>query len=124
MKIHVYPRGANPRIDRHIQRKSMAYCIEQVEMYGTAEWVDPKDRTQGIICCDFLYLGEKVSPPTPEVIEKLKKRLKSGLPPVEVANCRFVPPPGTRNETLNRIQVDNVFLASQNWDWIAEPAQA
>lgn len=124
MKAHVYPRGANPRIDRHIQRKSMAYCVEQVEVYGTAEWVDPKDQTKGIICCDFLYLGEKVSPPSPGVIEKLKKRLRSSLPPAEVGNCRFVHPTREKNPTLVRINIDDLVIAAAGWDWSKEPASA
>jgi hypothetical protein len=125
MKLPVYPRGANPRIDRHIQRKPLAYCEDQVNKYGSARWVDPADPTKGIICCDFLYFGKKISPPTADQIAKLKKRLRSGLPPVEPDGCKFVPPRNAdRNETLPRIQVENVVFASRSWDWTMEPATA
>lgn len=125
MKLPVYPRGANPRIDRHIQRKKLAYCEEQVNQYGTARWVDPADHSKGIICCDFLYFGEKITPPTVEQIAKLKKRLRSGLPPIEPDGCRFVPPRDAQvNETVPRPLIENVVLASQGWDWSMEPATA
>lgn len=128
MKISVYPRGANPRIDRHIQRKSLNFATEQVEVYGTAVWVDEADHSQGIICCDFLYFGEKVEPvvsATPEEIEKLTRgKLKSALPPVEVSGCKFVPPATERNNTLPHPQIENVLLAARAWDWTMEPATA
>ena len=124
MKISVYPRGANPRVDRHIQRKSLSYCEDQVNLYGTAEWVDAADHSQGIICRDFLYFGEKIAPPTPTQLEKLKNRLRSGLPPLEPDGCRFIPPPMEKNCTLPRVNLENVLLSALAWDWTMEPANA
>ena len=89
MKVSVYPRGANPRIDRHIQRKSLHFAHEQVEVYGAAEWVDSNDPTKGIICRDHLYLGEKVErilDATPEELKKLTHgKLRSALPRLKLA---------------------------------------
>lgn len=90
-------------------------------MYGTADWVDPSDPAQGIICRELLHLGEKIAtavPATPEEIAKLTHgRMKSALPPAEVSGCKFVPPPTQRNETLPRLQLEELRVAVQNWDW-------
>lgn len=128
MKVSVYPRGANPRIDRHIQRKSLSFATEQVEVYGTADWVDPNDHGKGIVCRDRLYFGEKtqfVTRATPAEIEKLTKgKLRSALPPAEVGNCRFVAPKVEFNDSLPRLNLTDVVLASRTWDWTMEPATA
>lgn len=128
MKISVYPRGANPRIDRHIQRKSLSYATEQVELYGVAEWIDPNDHLKGIICRDRLAFGpkiERIVDATPAELEKLTHgKLRSALPPAEIGDCKFVPPPNERNDTLVRLQLDPLFIAAQSWDWTMEPASA
>jgi hypothetical protein len=128
MKVSVYPRGANPRVDRHIQRKSLQYATDQVEVYGAAEWVDPADHMKGIVCRDRLSFGEKIQvvvAATPEEIKKLTRgRLRSSLPPAEVGNCKFIPPPSQKNETLVRVILEPVLIASHNWDWTMEPATA
>lgn len=128
MKVSVYPRGANPRIDRHIQRKSLHFAHEQVEVYGAAEWVDSNDPTKGIICRDHLYLGEKVErilDATPEELKKLTHgKLRSALPPAEIGDCKFIPPFTEKNESLNRLQLETLAMAEQGWDWTREPAMA
>jgi len=128
MKVSVYPRGANPRIDRHIQRKSLTYATAQVEMYGAADWVDPADHAKGIICRNHLYLGEKVErivAATPEEVKKLTRgKLRSALPPAELGNCKFIPPAMERNSTLPRITIEYLATAAPNWDWTMEPASA
>jgi hypothetical protein len=128
MKISVYPRGANPRIDRHIQRKSLSYATEQVEVYGVAEWVDPNDHLKGIICRDRLAFGPKiefVTAATPEEIKKLTRgKLRSLLPSAEVAGCKFIAPAMEKNLTLPRITIEHLAAASPNWDWSMEPVSA
>jgi hypothetical protein len=128
MKISVYPRGANPLVDRHIQRKSLHFATEQVEVYGAAEWVDPGDHLKGIICRDRLPFGEKIErivAATPEEIKKLTHgKLRSALPPAEVGGCKFMPPATEKNLTLPRITIENLAAAAYNWDWTMEPATA
>lgn len=118
MRIPVYARGANPRVDRPIQHKNLSYGKEAVEMYGSAVWVDPADPSKGIICRDFLYFGEKtVAPPTPEQLRKLRSKLKSALPPLEPNGCKFIPPPMEKNPTLPRLNLAAIELAADHWDW-------
>jgi hypothetical protein len=128
MKISVYPRGANPLVDRHIQRKSLHYATEQVEVYGAAEWVDPQDHLKGIICRDRLFFGpkiERVLDATPEEVKKLTQgKLRSALPPVEVAGCKFIGPAMQKNDTLPQITISTLLIAAPNWDWTMEPATA
>lgn len=81
MNISVFARGSNPAVDRHIQRKSESFCAIEVNA-GRADWVNPDDHSRGIICRDFLYFGEKVSPAQPEQLSKLT--LRNALPPIEV----------------------------------------
>ncbi len=45
----MFARGANPRVDRPILKKSVSYTDEQVAS-GRADYVDPTDRSKGIIC--------------------------------------------------------------------------
>jgi hypothetical protein len=77
MKFPVFAKGAEPSIDRRIQRKSMSYITEEVGK-GRADWVDCGDRRKGIICREMLHLGFKPLAPEPE------KRLY-GLAPSEVS---------------------------------------
>lgn len=89
MKISVFPRGSNPAIDRHIQRKSLSYCEGEVQALR-ADWVNPNDAMQGIICRDFLYFGQKLTPAAPEQVAKLSRR--NALSPIEVSNTQFDDP--------------------------------
>lgn len=83
MRVNVYPRGANPSVDRHILRKSLAYAIEQVENF-LAAWVDPADWSKGIIAREFLPSVKAM--PLPE-----SEGGRADLVPM--AQLRFVPPP-------------------------------
>lgn len=65
MRIPVFARGANPRVDRFILKKNFNYCSEQVDT-GRADWVDPHDARKGIIAREMLYFGERTSQPEPE----------------------------------------------------------
>ncbi|SRR5579871_2580071 len=131
MKAFVYPRGANPRVDRPIQRKTLEFCRQQVEQYGSADWVDPKDHSKGIVCRQFLHFGARVAQKvaTAGVLEqryqkRLKKRLLSALPPAEVGGCRFQPPNSDKNPTLARLVSTDVTIAAERWDWSKEAASA
>ncbi|MGA9672790.1 MAG: hypothetical protein WBQ94_26470 [Terracidiphilus sp.] len=89
MRIPVFSRGSNPRVDRPNQRKSLAYGAEEVSQ-GRADWVDSADPAQGILCREFLYSGERLKPAEPEHVKKLS--LRSALPPVEVGGTQFKDP--------------------------------
>ncbi len=88
MRIPVFARGANPRIDRPNQRKSLNYGLEEVAA-GRADWIDPSDPLQGIWCRAILY-GQKVTPAYPEQLSQLS--LRSALPPLEVHGATFDDP--------------------------------
>jgi hypothetical protein len=100
MKISVFARGSNPAIDRHIQRKSVSYCEEEVQALR-ADWVDPDDHCKGIICREFLYFGEKLTPAQPEQVRKLS--LRSALPPLEVSGTLFNDPEISTVKFQNRL---------------------
>ena len=89
MRVSVFPRGANPRIDRPNQRKSLAYATEEVEC-GRADWVNPQDHSQGILCRAILYGGERLVPAAPEALKKLSRR--NALPPLEVSQTQYDDP--------------------------------
>ena len=131
MKVFVYPRGANPRVDRPIQRKTLEFCRQQVEQYGSADWVDPKDHSKGIVCRQFLHFGARVAQKITAAgvdearyMKRLKKRLRSALPPVEVGGCRFVAPGTEKNPTLARAILTPVTEAAWRWDWSKEAVSA
>lgn len=96
MRIPVFARGSNPAIDRRLVTKSLAYATEEVEC-GRADWVNPQDHSQGILCRAFLYSGEYLKPAQPEQLRKLSHR--NSLPAVEVQNSRF-DDPVKNSETL------------------------
>ncbi|HZW05375.1 MAG TPA: hypothetical protein VFF58_00575 [Candidatus Nitrosotalea sp.] len=87
MRIPVFARGSNPAIDRPLQRKSESYGAGEVEA-GRADWVNPDDRSQGILCRAFLYSGELPKPAQPE---QLRRLFRNSLPAREVA-VRFDDP--------------------------------
>jgi hypothetical protein len=91
MRVSVFSRGSNPAIDRRIQRKSLSYAAEQVEI-GMADWVDSLDHAKGIICREFLYSGERLVAAAPESLTKLARPRRCPLPPLEVGNARFEDP--------------------------------
>lgn len=57
MRIPVFARGANPRVDRFLQKKSLSYCLDEV-LHGRADWIDPNEMRKGIICRQRLYIGQ------------------------------------------------------------------
>lgn len=90
MKPPVYPRGANPRVDRPILRKSFTYCEDQVAR-GNADWVDTQDPLKGIVCRELLERGplsELAEPPVPTSLLAL----------AEIPGVRFVPPATAKTE--------------------------
>lgn len=102
MKISVFPRGSNPVVDRHIQRKSLSYCEAEVEA-RRADWVDPEEPLSGIICREFLCFGQKLTPAAPEQVQNLS--LRSALPPMEIRTGKriaFDDPIKTSEKKQNR----------------------
>jgi hypothetical protein len=104
MRVSVFSRGSNPAIDRRIQRKSLSYATAQVEI-GLADWVDSNDHTQGILCREFLYSGERLVTAAPEFIEKLARPRRCPLPPLEVGNARFDDPEVSSTKRRERTQL-------------------
>ena len=104
MNISVYARGSNPAVDRHIQRKSISFCSTEVEA-KRADWVNPDDHSQGIICREFLYFGEKLVVAAPEKVEKLARPRACPLPPLEVGNARFDDPEKTYSKRKERTRL-------------------
>jgi len=73
-------------VDRPILRKSRSY-VEGEVLAGRAEWVNPKDHSQGIICREMLYFGPRLDPsPVASPDDPAK------LPPLELPGLIFVPP--------------------------------
>lgn len=87
MRIPVFPRGANPRVDRPNQRKSENYGREEVEA-GRADWVNADDPAQGILCRAFFYHGQSLTPAQPEQLTNL--RSNRSLAPLEVHGSQFL----------------------------------
>lgn len=85
MRIPVFARGSNPAIDRPNQRKSESYGQEEVDA-GRADWIDPDDHAEGILCRAFLYSGETLKPAAPEQLKKLRSGSLRSLPPLEVSS--------------------------------------
>jgi hypothetical protein len=91
MRIPVFARGSNRAIDRPNQRKSESYGQEEVDA-GRADWIDPNDHRQGILCRAFLYSGQTLVIAAPEASEKLSRPRRCPLAPLEVAFTRFDDP--------------------------------
>jgi hypothetical protein len=111
----VYPRGADPRTARRMINKSLSYAEGEVRARH-ADWVDPDDKSKGIVPREFLASG-KVYASTPDQIEALTS------PPPD-AGLKFIPPPMEKNPTIERINVSSLLAAAQSWDWTMEPATA
>jgi len=103
MRIPVFARGTNPRIDRPILRKSETYTDAQVAA-GRADYVDPADKSKGIICREMLYFGER-----PVRVETVPVGY---LAPRELPGVKFVPPTTSTWPTLSGM--------AQGWDWAFE----
>ena len=99
MRISVFSRGANPRIDRPILRKSLSYATEQVENL-LADWVDPGDPGQGIIAREFL-------PSSKHLVETADV---ASVDWAEIPGIKYVPAKMEKNSTLARLQTDQLSL--------------
>lgn len=98
MRIPVFARRSNPAIDKPILRKNLSYAEEQVDS-GLAEWVDPLDRSRGVIAREMLYFGEKALPlQTVSVSDKFPS-LTGG----EIPGLKFVAPRTAKNDTIRRM---------------------
>ena len=116
MRIPVFGRGANPRIDPPILRKSESYAALQVEA-GRADWLNPHDHSQGILCRELIYFG-------PRVVQVETVSVSYCFSGAELPGLRFIPPPTQKNETLSRINIDPLCTAAPGWDWSVELAPA
>jgi hypothetical protein len=104
MRVSVFSRGSNPRVDRPIQRKSVSYAAEEVAA-GRADWVNPDDHAQGILCRAILYSGERLITAAPEAIEKLARPRRCPLPPLEVELTHFDDPEKNQAKRDARIRL-------------------
>lgn len=103
MRVSVFSRGSNPAVDRRIQRKSLSYAAEQVEI-GMADWIDALDHSKGIICREFLYSGERLVNAAPESLTKLARPRRCPLPALEV-NARYDDPEKSLTKRKERRQL-------------------
>lgn len=108
MRIPVFARGANPRVDRPILKKSTFYGAEQVQNL-LADWVDPSDHSRGIIAREFLPSAKRV-----ETVEV------SAVNWAELPGIRYVPPPMEENPTLPRLNLQALSEVVPTWDWSQE----
>jgi hypothetical protein len=66
---------------------------------------------------DSVYLaGRQLSPAWDAMLRNLP------LPPIEVGNCKFIPPPMERNPDIAHVNIANLMVAARGWDWSAESA--
>lgn len=93
MRFPIFARRANPSIDAPILRKSKSYVEAQVADY-LAQWVDPNDKTKGIICRELLNFG----PP-----KALPQQTSASLPPVELPGIHFEEPKSAKLGRRNPI---------------------
>lgn len=114
MRIPVFARGANPRVDRPILRKSKRYTDDQVAA-GRADYIDPQDPARGIICRELIYFGPRT------VIDPPATTTSAAM--AELPGLKFIPPASSeKNPTLQRILIEPLFAAAASWDWSRETA--
>ena len=113
----MFGRGTNPRIDPPILRKSESYAALQVEA-GRADWLNPADHSQGILCRELIYFGPRAV--QVETVSVTYCFTGSG----ELPGLRFIPPPTIHNPTLPALQMESLFVAAPSWDWSQESSQA
>lgn len=116
MRIPVFARGANPRVDRPFLKKSESYAEGEV-LAGHADWLDPDDHTKGILCRELLYFGPR--PTRVETVHLADLELEHDL--AELPGLRFVYD-RERNPTIPSIQIERLLSAAPGWDWSAEAA--
>lgn len=109
MRIPVFSRGSNPRVDRPILRKSLCYGLEQVEN-RLADWVDPIDPGKGIIARELLPSGKAVAA-EPEKVQCLTDK---------ALGIKVIPAKMDKNPTLPRLKYESLVNASVNWEWPSE----
>jgi len=102
MRIPVFARGSNPAIDRPNQRKSESYGSQEV-LAGRADWIDPDDHAQGILCRAFLYSGQTLQPAVADDLARLARRSRNSLPPLEVDGSQFDDPEKTLPKRESRL---------------------
>lgn len=115
MRIPVFGRGTNPRIDPAILRKSESYAALQVQA-GRADWLDPDAHSKGILCRELIYFG-----PRPVLVETVEISTAFSA---ELPGIRFIPPRTEKNPTLPHLESSTLLAAAPYWDWSAEPASA
>jgi hypothetical protein len=104
MRVSVFSRGSNPAIDRRIQRKSLQYATEEVAT-GRADWVNPNDPSEGILCRAILYSGERLVTAAPEALVKLARPRRCPLPPLEVELTHFDDPEKSQSKRDERMRL-------------------
>ena len=110
MRIPVFARGANPRVDRPILKKSKSYADEQVVL-GRAEYIHPTNPAHGIICRELLYFGPPRFEAEPN--DLLNSFNLSG----ELRGVKFIPP-------SNDPRLGILAQLRAGWDWSGEQALA
>lgn len=119
MRIPVFGRGANPRIDPPILRKSESYAALQVAE-RRADWIDPTDHAKGILCRELIYFG-----PRAVQVETIPVSCLNSLCSAELPGIRFIPPPAFKpNPTLPHLNQETLLHSAPHWDWSAEAASA
>lgn len=105
MRFPVFARGANPRIDRPILRKSKDYVESQVAM-ARAQWVDESNHSKGIVCRELLYFG----PPSDL---HFQPRAETGkLPMLEIPGVIFREPQSAEWQRDHKLGPTMIFLDS------------
>jgi hypothetical protein len=99
MRIPVFARGSNPRVDRPNQRKNVKYGEEEVRA-GRADWINPQDHSQGILCRAFLYSGQTLKPADREQVSQLSRR---SLGSTEIPGVSFDDPMKDMAIRLDRV---------------------
>lgn len=101
MRIPVFARGANPRVERPILKKSKSYCDQQV-MLGIADYIDPTDPSKGMLCRELLYFGER------EFKAETVDPTKLNLAALEVGNARFRAPSSADWQEVHALPTHNL----------------
>jgi hypothetical protein len=118
MRISVFGRGSNPAVDRHIQRKSLTFAIDEVAA-GRAHWVSFDDQSRGIICRQLIHFGERqvyTEPPSESSPTSDKAMgLKFVGPPNPLPHfCSNLGPQCPWDWTESAMQAQSPLLAAQS----------
>ncbi len=107
MRIPVFARHANPRVDTPILRKSITYIQEQIDK-GRAHWVDVGNPRKGIVCREMLNFGGR---------PKDEPESESTHIFAELPGKKVIPAKMQQNPTLPRLHIDPLRIAATRWDW-------